>query len=150
MERDNVAQSGTLSGGLGDYIPEVEYRRSFISLRWLLIILASYLTLFSNLSSANFPLFFTYALLFASTNVVLATIPSRWFEKSAARQAIAACDLIFVCGTIYLLKVPNTYLYLVFMLIFAMAEIWRDLRLVLFLLLVVSILFRVFVDRESQ
>src|SRR5215467_3603397 len=145
MAGDKVAQSGTKSGAIGTYIPDAEHRRSFISLRWLVIILASYLTLFTHLSSPRFPVFFVFAAVFAATNITLAFVPTVWFESASAQAAIASCDVLFVCGTIYLLQVPNTYLYLEFMLIFLLAAVWRDLRLVLFSLLMVSVLLGVFI-----
>jgi diguanylate cyclase (GGDEF)-like protein len=145
MEIDNVAQSGRQNAAAGKYVPEAEHRRSFISLRWLVIILASYLTLFSHLSSPNFLPFFIFTILFAASNVLLAFVSLDRFEGLPARRLISVADILFVCGTIYFLRVPNTYLYLVFMLIFLLVEIWRDLRIVMFSLLVVSILFGVFV-----
>jgi diguanylate cyclase (GGDEF)-like protein len=53
-------------------------------------------------------------------------------------------DVIFVSAGLYLLRLPGQYLYLVLAAIFVLAVIWRDLRLVLFSLLVISVLFGVF------
>ena len=145
MESDNIAQSGKQSGETGEYNPEARYRRSFISLRWVVIILASYLTLFSHLSSRSFPLFFVFTLLFAATNVALAFVPPEAFQRLSAQRSIAVCDIVFVGSTLFFLEVSNTYLFAVFILIFVLAEVWRDLRLVLFSLLVVSLLFGLFV-----
>ncbi len=145
MEAENIERYGVAQlAATRKYSPESEHRRSFLSLRWLVIILASYLTLFSHLSSENFPILFTFVLLFAGTNIVLALVPEGWFEGSAGQRAIAACDALFVGATFYLLRSPETYLYVGFVLIFVLALVWRDLRLVLFSLLVVSVLFGVF------
>src|SRR3954454_23510880 len=111
MESDNIAQAGTQQGNIGEYVPEAEHRRSFISLRWMVVILASYLTLFSHLSSPNFPVFFIFAILFAAANVGLAFVRPELFEQKSTQWAIAACDVVFICGTLFLLQVPNTYLY---------------------------------------
>jgi diguanylate cyclase (GGDEF)-like protein len=145
MESDNIAQSRKQSGEPAGYNPEAQHRRSFISLRWVVIVLASYLTLFSHLSSRSFPLLFLFVLAFAGTNVALAFVPPELFESLTAQRAIAVSDVIFVCSTLLFLQVSNTYFYLVFMLIFVLAVVWRDLRLVLFSLLVVSLLFALFV-----
>jgi diguanylate cyclase (GGDEF)-like protein len=51
---------------------------------------------------------------------------------------------LFVSTTFYFLRTPETYLYLAFLGVFILAMRWRDLRLVLFSLLVVSVLFGVF------
>jgi len=132
------------SDKLEQYRPETEHRRSFFSLRWLVVILASYLTLFSHLSSANFPVLFVFMLLFAATNVAIVFVPTAWFSSSSGQRAISICDLFFVTITFYLLRIPGTYLYLAFILIFALAVIWSELKVVLFSLLVVSVLFGLF------
>ena len=48
-----------------------ETRKSFLSLRWLLIILASYLTVFSYVGAPQFNYVFGFAVLFAATNLAL-------------------------------------------------------------------------------
>jgi diguanylate cyclase (GGDEF)-like protein len=144
MEGGNIPQSVKQNAAIGKYIPEAELRRSFVSLRWLVIILACYLTLFSHISSPSFPYYFVFAVLFAGTNIAFGFVPAEWFGSSAGQRAVAACDIVFICGTIFLLQVPNTYLYLIFNLIFVFAVIRQDLRVILFSLLVVSVLFGVF------
>jgi diguanylate cyclase (GGDEF)-like protein len=115
-----------------------------LSLRWLLVILASYLTLFSHLSSSSFPVLFGLAVLFAGTNIAFHLVSGAWFASVNGKRWITTCDVVFVAGTFYLLRVPETYLYLAFIVIFILAVIWRDLQLVLFGVLVVSILFGLF------
>ncbi|OLD57268.1 MAG: hypothetical protein AUI54_03355 [Acidobacteria bacterium 13_1_40CM_2_56_5] len=110
-----------------DYKPkfqEIDHRKAILSLRWLVIILASYLTLFSYIGTERFPMVFAAAAAFSLTNVLLTLIP--------------------VSTTFYLLRNPETYLYLAFLAVFLLAVVWRDLRLVLFSLFVVSLLFGVF------
>ena len=124
--------------------PEIDDRKAVLSLRWLLVILASYLTLFSYLGTAVFPVVFGVALGFSISNVVLMLIPRRRFTESRVQGAVAILDLIFVSATLYLLRVPENYLYIAFLGIFVLAVLWRDLRLVLFSLFVVSLLFGVF------
>lgn len=124
--------------------PEIDHRKAILSLRWLLIILASYLTLFSSLGTERFPFVFAFAIGFSVTNVALTLIPRRSFVTDNVQRVIAFLDLVFVSGTLYLLRVPETYLYVSFLAVFLLAVVWRDLRLVLFSLLVVSLLFGVF------
>src|SRR5439155_1189260 len=66
------------------------------------------------------------------------------FLTRRARALISVLDFFFVSATLYLLRVPGDYLYVTFAAIFILALIWRDLRLVLFSLFVVSLLFGVF------
>src|SRR5260370_25472067 len=94
---------------------EIDHRKAVLSLRWLLVILASYLTLFSYLGTERFPFVFAFALAFSVSNVVLMLIPRPQFTDKKAQVAIALLDLIFVSGILYLLRVPENYLYLAFM-----------------------------------
>src|SRR5438552_6327621 len=123
---------------------EIDHRKAVLSLRWLLVILASYLTLFSYLGTDRFPFVFVFALAFSVSNVVLMLIPRRQFIIKRTQGAIGSVDLIFVSGILYLLRVPENYLYVAFAAIFLLAVVWRDLRLVLFSVFAVSILFGAF------
>jgi diguanylate cyclase (GGDEF)-like protein len=122
---------------------EIDHRKAVLALRWLLIILASYLTLFSHFDSEEFPIVSGVALLFALSNVVVTFVGRQTFTDNGVRIGIAALDVIFVWATLYFLRVPGNYLYLAFIAIFILALVWRDLRLVLFSVLVVSLLFGV-------
>jgi diguanylate cyclase (GGDEF)-like protein len=124
--------------------PEIDHRKAVISLRWLLVILAAYLTVFSYIGSQMFPVIFAGALVFALTNVALMLIPRRRFLERNIQRAVAVADVILVSLTLYLLRVSENYLFIAFILIFVLAVIWRDLRLVLFSLFVVSVLFGAF------
>lgn len=125
--------------------PEIDHRRAILSLRWLLVILASYLTVFGYIGTALFPLAATASLAFAFTNVLLVLIPRGRFIENNIQRAISILDVIFVSATLYLLRQPENYLYAAFIAIFMLAAIWRDLRLVLFSLLTVSLLYGTFV-----
>src|SRR5215471_17711401 len=124
--------------------PEIDHRKAVLSLRWLLVILASYLTLFSYLGTEVFPVVFGVALGFSLSNVALMVVPRRKFLDSQVQTAVTVLDLIFISATLYLLRSPQHYLYIAFIAIFVLAVIWRDLRLVLFSLFVVSLLFGLF------
>src|SRR6059036_3350769 len=123
---------------------DIDHRKAILSLRWLLVILASDLTLFSYLGTELFPFVFGFALAFSASNFALMLIPRTQFLTRRVRVLISVLDFFFVSATLYLLRVPEDYLYVTFAAIFILALIWRDLRLVLFSLLVVSLLFGVF------
>jgi diguanylate cyclase (GGDEF)-like protein len=124
--------------------PEIDHRKAVLSLRWLLIILASYLTLFSYLGTATFPFVFAMALAFSASNAFLMLVPRSRFTERRIQRAVVAMDLVFVCSTLYFLRVSETYLYIAFLGVFVLAVVWRDLRLVLFSVFVVSMLFGAF------
>src|SRR6266566_5423398 len=123
---------------------EIDHCKAILSLRWLLVIFTSYLTLFSYLGTELFPFVFGFALAFSASNFALMLIPRTRFLTRRVRVLISVLDFFFVSATLYLLRVPEDYLYVTFAAIFILALIWRDLRLVLFSLFVVSLLFGVF------
>jgi diguanylate cyclase (GGDEF)-like protein len=123
---------------------EIDHRKAVLSLRWLLVILGSYLTLFSYVGTEGFPYVFAFALAFSASSVVLMLLPRQRFTDKKVQVAIAIVDFIFVSGILYLLRIPENYLYLAFAVIFLLAIVWRDLRLVLFSVFVISLLFGVF------
>src|SRR5437667_8032279 len=110
---------------------EIDHRKAVLSLRWLLVILASYLTLFSYLGTEGFSVVFGFALAFSASNVLLMMVPRLQFTGKRTQVAIALLDVFFVSGTLYLLRIPGQYLYVAFVAIFLLAVICRDLRLVL-------------------
>jgi diguanylate cyclase (GGDEF)-like protein len=120
---------------------EIDHRKAVLSLRWLLVILASYLTLFSYIGTERFPFVFGVALAFSFTNILLMLIPRREFTSNSVQAGVAFLDLVFVSLTLYLLRIPGNYLFAGFLLIFVLAVRWRDLRIVLVSLFVVSLLF---------
>ncbi len=128
---------------------EIDHRKAILSLRWLLIILASYLTLFSHIGTEQFgteqfSLVFGTAIAFSLSNVALTFVPKRQFLQRRVQRVIAFLDVLFVSATFHFLRTPETYLYLAFLAVFLLAIMWRDLRLVLFSLFAVSLLFGVF------
>ncbi len=123
--------------------PFLENRRSFVLLRWLLIILASYLTLFTNIQSENISGIFVMVLMYSASNVAISLLPLRLFMAVRERRLIIVADAVFVCACLYLLQGDGPPIYLPFMGIFVLALAWRDLRVLLFSLLVVSVLYGV-------
>jgi diguanylate cyclase (GGDEF)-like protein len=130
-----------MSADTARYEPEKDYVRSFILLRWLLLILAAYLTLFPNVVGPSFGLVYVFIVGFAASNIVCMVVPHTRFQSHTFRLGIMLADVIFVSVTFFLLRVPNTYLFVPFILVFVMAEIWRDLKIVGFALLAVSVLY---------
>jgi diguanylate cyclase (GGDEF)-like protein len=129
---------------LNPQLPDTDHRKAVLSLRWIVIILASYLTLFSYLGTDSFPLAFIVAVAFSASNVALMLVPSYSFTESNIQRGVVWMDLFFVTTTLYLLRVSGTYLYIAFVAVFLLAILWRDLRLVLFSVFAVSLLFGVF------
>src|SRR5262245_27509384 len=96
--------------------PEIDHRKAVISLRWLLVILAAYLTIFTYIGSQVFPVVFGAALLFALTNITLMLIPRRRFLDRRVQRGVAIADVIFVSTTLYLLRVSGNYVFIAFIL----------------------------------
>src|SRR5262245_49425881 len=112
--------------------PTTETRKSCLSLRWLLIILASCLTVFSYVGTPHFNYVFGFAVLFAASNLVLSLLPLHFYQSRSVQRALAIGDVTFVTGAFYLLRQPETYFYIPFVLVFLLAMAWRDLKVVLF------------------
>src|SRR5437773_2890893 len=86
--------------------PQIESRKSFLSLRWLLIILASYLTVFSYVGARQFNYVFAFALLFAASNSVLSLLSMRSYQSAAVQRGLIIADVVFVTGAFFLLRQP--------------------------------------------
>jgi diguanylate cyclase (GGDEF)-like protein len=124
--------------------PDIDHRKAVLLLRWLLIILASYLTLFTYLGTGTFPVVFAIALAFTASNVGLMVVPRQRFTSVALQRALEVVDILFVAATLYFLRGSETHLYLAFVGVFILAVVWRDLRLVCFSIFTVSVLFGTF------
>src|SRR5215472_5830777 len=83
---------------------EIDHRKAVLSLRWLLVILASYLTLFSYIGSEQFPVAFGIALAFSLTNIILIFVLRQHFTAAHTLNGVAILDLVFVFLTLYLLR----------------------------------------------
>jgi hypothetical protein len=82
--------------------------------------------------NGTFPFAFLFAVAFSATNVALMLVPVIEFIDNGIQRGVIWIDLFFVTTTLYLLRVPGTYIYIAFVGIFLLAVVWRDLRLVLF------------------
>src|SRR5882672_11032158 len=96
--------------------PEAEHRRSLILLRWLLIVLAAYLTVFRYLPTSNFTFAVMFVAAFALTNILLTIVSSGNTPFAKIQRALAITDVLFVSATFFLLRAPDTYIYLGFLL----------------------------------
>ena len=100
--------------------------------------------MFSNLRSQNFIGIFLLVVVFSLSNVALSFLPQRSFTAIRSSRLVTVADAIFICGFLYLLRVSGPPIHFPLMGILLLAIIWRDLRVVLFSLLVVSLLFGAF------
>ena len=117
--------------------------RSFIFLRWMLIILGAYLTFFAYLESAIFGTVVAFIVLFAASNVALTLLPTAYFRRPGFQKLILTLDILFGCATFYLLRVSEPYLVVPFVLIYLLAAFRRDLKAVAFSLLAVCLFYGV-------
>ena len=121
--------------------PAAANRKSFLLLRWLLIILAGYLTMFTNINEEALVGNFLLVTAFALSNVLISLSPLPLVVALKSRHILAAIDAVFVCAFLYYLRVDQASLHLPFMGVVVLAILWPDLRVVLFALFVVSLLF---------
>jgi len=123
--------------------PETEHRKSVILLRWLMIIMAAYLMVFRYLPTTKITFAVMFVAAFALTNIVLTVLSSRKYSSSKLQRALLVTDVLVVSATFFLLRAPDTYIYLGFLVVFVMAAIWREFMVLLFSLVIVSLLYGV-------
>src|SRR4051812_15956158 len=107
-----------MSAETARYEPERDYIRSFLLLRWLLLILAAYLTLFPNVAAASFGVLYAFLIVFAASNIACMFVSYAQFQAQSFRLAISLVDAIFVSVTFYFLGGSHTYLFVPFILLF--------------------------------
>jgi hypothetical protein len=123
---------------------EIDHRKAVLSLQWLLVILASYLTPFSYIGAEQFPVTFGIALAFFSHQYRpdVRSSSAVYGRSHPERRCHPGSRFCFP----YPVSPENfaQLLYLGFLAIFVLSLLWRDLRLVLVSLFVVSVLYGVF------
>src|SRR6187455_2387524 len=95
--------------------PESEHRKSLILLRWLMIIMAAYLTIFRYLPTTKITFAVMFVAAFALTNIVLTVLSSHSVLSQRLQRALLITDVLFVSATFFLLRAPDTYIYLGFL-----------------------------------
>ncbi len=78
---------------------------------------------------------------FALTNILLSVMTSGNIPFSKIQRALSIVDVMFVSATFFLLRAPDTYIYLGFLIVFLMAAIYREFMVLLFSLVIVSLLY---------
>ena len=121
--------------------PFLENRKAFLELRWLVVILASYLMLFSRLDSQNIVGILVLAAAFAMSNVAIMYLPMRHFVRARSSHWITVADGVFLSICFYVLRVDDVAIHFPIIGIFLVTLVSKDLKLVLTSLLVTSILF---------
>ena len=129
-------------------VPNEPIGERFLLLRWLIIILASYVTLFENIEDAGIVGLFLIVVAFVLSNVLIGLAPIEIVMTAKRRHIIAAVDAVFICTFLYYLRVDQAPIHIPFMGIVVLAIIWPDLRVVLFAMFVVSLLFGLFTNFE--
>ena len=123
--------------------PFVENRRSFILLRWLLIVLASYLVLFSREEPFQPGTLVVVAGFFLS-NLLMALLPPAALAFAWSRNVVAVLDGVLLSACLYMLRIEGPQVHIPFIGIFLTALIWNDFRVIMFSLMIASILFGAF------
>ncbi len=131
-----------------NYDSQRSNRKAFLLLRWLIIILAGYLTMFENIDDEGIVGLFLIVVAFVLSNVLIALAPLAVVMAAKRRHLIAATDAVFICAFLYYLRVEQVQIHLPFMGIVVLAIIWPDLRVVLLAMFVVSLLFGLFTNFE--
>jgi diguanylate cyclase (GGDEF)-like protein len=121
--------------------PNVANRDAFLLLRWLMIILSGYLTVFASLAEEGITGSFLVVVAFVLSNVLLALMPLQLVLTLKKKHVVATIDAVFICAFLYYLRIDEVQIHLPFMGVVILAILWPDLRVVLFAMFVVSLLF---------
>jgi len=108
-----------------------EYKRTVLRLRWVTIIITSYLILFGR--GHNFPQFLpsSFILFYLFSNIIPYFIPEIYFLKIYFFYIILLFDTFMVSLGIYITSQFNTDFYLVYFLVLLFASIARSFKLLL-------------------
>ena len=106
------------------------------------------MTLFENIDDQGVIGLFLIVVAFVLSNVLIGLVPLKVVMAARRRHLIAAVDAVFICTFLYYLRVEQAPIHLPLMGIVVLAIIWPDLRVVLFAMFVVSLLFGLFTNLE--
>ena len=120
--------------------PYLANRNAFILLRWLLIVLTGYLTVFSDLEEGISGIAFV-AVAFVLSNVLIELMPLQLLLAAKKKHIIMAIDAVFIAIFLNYLRIDEAQIHLPFIGVVVLAIIWPDMRVVLFAVFVVSLLF---------
>ena len=129
---------------------EVQKKITVIRLRWLVVIICSYLLLLSEgtwLSSASVR---GFILIYILTNIALYFVEEELFNSSYFYSPLVILDTLFVTASLVMSGQVETDFYLAYFLIIILCTIWQDFRGLMVVAVLATLLYGFFLFRTSQ
>ncbi|MCX5777069.1 MAG: GGDEF domain-containing protein [Candidatus Firestonebacteria bacterium] len=119
------------------------FKKTFLNLRWLIVIAAGYMAVFPAGNSA-LPLFSYINLLvfgFITSNILLYFISAEYFKKEWLRYTIFIGDIILVSLVIYFTGSAGTDFFLLYFLVIIITALGKDLKVSVIATVVASVFY---------
>jgi len=110
---------------------EESRKKVVLLLRWMVIIVTSYLILFGRGRVADLGLGQAFILAYVLSNIILSFLPGAWFSNPKLFYSLVVFDTAIVSLGMYLSENVTTDFYLVFFLIIIFASMSRNYRLLI-------------------
>ncbi|OGF50978.1 MAG: hypothetical protein A2231_06380 [Candidatus Firestonebacteria bacterium RIFOXYA2_FULL_40_8] len=120
-----------------------QFKYNFLNLRWLIVIAAAYMAIFS---AANTGLMlFNYVnllvLFFISSNIALYFVSLEYFKENNFRYVVFIGDIILVSLGIYFTKSAGTDFFLLYFLVIVITALGKDIKASVIATIVASLLY---------
>ena len=129
---------------------DVEKKTTVIRLRWLVVIICSYLLLSSQSSWLSLNAVHGLILFYLLTNAALYFVEERFFDSSYFYSPIVVFDTLFVTGSLVISGQVETDFYLAYFLIVILCSLWQDFRGLVVVGVLVTLLYGFFLFQTSQ
>ncbi|MFH1074510.1 MAG: diguanylate cyclase [Candidatus Firestonebacteria bacterium] len=120
-----------------------QFKYNFLNLRWLIVIAAAYMSVFSETSSGL--LFVNYVnilvLFFIFSNIILYFISLDYFKENIFRYIIFIGDIILVSLGIFFTKSAGTDFFLLYFLVIVITALGKDIKASIIATIVASLLY---------
>jgi hypothetical protein len=113
-------------------ISKEQGRKTILLVRWILIIVVGYLTVFSNPGQPFMALANLFVVLYVLSNLFLIFCPKEWFEKDTFVYFILLFDIGMTSSAIYISARIDSEFYVIYFLILFIASITRKAKFLYF------------------
>ncbi len=107
---------------------ESSKKKTIIQLRWLIVIITSYMLLTSSSTWLGPTLVNTTILFYILTNILIYFVDDRYFDSSYFYSPLVVFDTLYVTASLVLSGQIGTDFYLAYFLIIILCTIWHDFR----------------------
>jgi len=147
-QTEPLTSTPSLPGTVGIF--DVPKKITVIRLRWLVIIICSYLLLFSPGAWLSAGAVHGFILLYVLTNAVLYFLDDSLFDSTYFYSPLVIFDTLFVTASLVMSGQVETAFYLAYFLIIILCTIWQDFRGVIVVTVLSTLLYGYFLFQAAQ